>query len=166
MPVTLVGKLAPIGSTGPATFQSDGKIVLGGGAKGLCKFGTRVLVSRWTLNDNPDPSFSSPAFFYANGACNAQDLVQGVTIASNGQIVVGGIAALPNFLIAFGVARLNSGGSLDQSWGNGGRVTTMFNGRADQVTAVAVQPDGKIVAVGLIATNNSGNTAVALTRYR
>ena len=166
MPVALVGKLAPIGNTGPATFQSDGKIVLGGGAKGLCKTGLRVQVSRWTLNDSPDPSFSSPAFFYANGACNAQDLVQGVTIASNGQIVVGGIAALPNFLIAFGVARVNSGGSLDQSLGNGGRVTTMFNGRADQVTAVAVQPDGKIVAVGLIATNNSGNTAVALTRYR
>jgi hypothetical protein len=72
---------------------------------------------------------------------------------------------MPNFQIAFGVARLNADGSLDQAWGNGGRVTTMFTGMADQVDALLVQPDGKIVAIGLIATDNTGNTAVALTRY-
>jgi uncharacterized delta-60 repeat protein len=166
LPVALTGRLARISNTGPATFQPDGKIVLGGQARGICKHGLAVHVSRRALDDTVDPAFSSPSFFYGNGVCNGQDLAQAVAVASSGKIVVGGIAALPNFQTAFGVARLTSGGSLDAGWGTGGRVTTIFTGRDDQVDALAVQPDGKVVAVGLIATDDMGNTAVALTRYR
>jgi uncharacterized delta-60 repeat protein len=163
--VALAGTLAPIGSLYNGTFQRDGKIVLGGGAKGLCKRGTRVQVTRRGLDDALDPQFNNPPFFFGSGQCNGQDLAQAVAIAPNGKIVVGGIAAMPNFQLAFGVARLSADGSLDQTWGSGGRVTTMFTGRADQVDALAVQPDGKVVAVGLIATDDMGNTAVALMRY-
>jgi uncharacterized delta-60 repeat protein len=164
-PVALAGTLASISSLYNATFQRDGKIVLGGQAKGPCKRGLRAQVTRRALDDSFDPQFNNPPFFFGAGQCNGQDLVQAVAIASNGKVAVGGIAAMPNFQIAFGVARLNADGSLDQSWGNGGRVTTMFTGRADQVDALAIQPDGKVVAVGLIATDAMGNTAVALTRY-
>ena len=148
-----------------ATFQTDGKIVFGGQAKGLCKRGLRAQATRLTLANTPDPKFGNPPFFFGNGQCNGQDLVQAVTIAPNGKIVVGGIAAMPNFQLALGVARLNADGSLDQAWGNGGRVTTMFTGRADQVDALVVQPDGKVVAVGLIASDSMGNTAIVITRY-
>src|SRR5207249_3053734 len=148
-----------------ASFQPDGKIVLGGTAAGLCRHGVRVQVTRRTLAGGLDPAFNSPAFFFGGGQCNRADLAQGVAITPGGKIVVGGIAAMPNFASAFGVAQLNADGSLDQTWGTGGLVTTQFNGRADQVDAVAVQPDGKVVAVGLIATDSSGSTAVALTRY-
>ena len=164
-PVALTGALGPIGSVFNATFQTDGKIVFGGQAKGLCKRGLRAQATRLTLANTPDPKFGNPPFFFGNGQCNGQDLVQAVTIAPNGKIVVGGIAAMPNFQLALGVARLNADGSLDQAWGNGGRVTTMFTGRADQVDALVVQPDGKVVAVGLIASDNMGNTAIVLTRY-
>jgi uncharacterized delta-60 repeat protein len=166
LPVALSGSLVRIASTGNATFQPDGKIVLAGGAKGLCRFGRAVQVSRRLLNDSVDPAFSSPSFFFSgNGVCNQQDDAQAVAIASTGRIAVGGIASLPNYQDAFGVARVNANGSLDAAWGNGGRTTTMFVGRGEQVNAIAVQPDGKIVAVGLILTDGNGNTAVALTRY-
>jgi uncharacterized delta-60 repeat protein len=163
--VALAGTLSPIASLYNATFQPDGKIVLGGGAKGLCKRGLMVQVTRRGLDDAFDPQFNNPPFFFGSGQCNGQDLAQAIAIAPNGKVVVGGIAAMPNFQTAFGLARLNPDGSLDQAWGTGGRVTTIFTGRADQVDALVVQPDGKIVAIGLIATDNTGNTAIALTRY-
>jgi uncharacterized delta-60 repeat protein len=164
-PVALTGTLGPISSLYNATFQPDGKIVLGGGAAGLCRHGRSVQVTRRTLADSLDPQFNSPPFFFGSGQCNVADVAQAVAIASSGKIVVGGIAAMPNFQTAFGVARLNADGSLDQTWGTGGRVTSLFTGRADQVVAVAVQPDGKVVAVGLTATDNMGHTAVAVARY-
>lgn len=139
--------------------------MLGGQARGLCKRGLWVQVTRRTLDDAFDPQFNDPPFFFGAGQCGGQDLAQAVAIAPDGKVVVGGIAAMPNFERAFGVARFNADGGLDQTWGNGGRVTTMFTGRADQIDALAMQPDGKVVGVGLIATDNMGNTAIALTRY-
>jgi uncharacterized delta-60 repeat protein len=163
-PVALTGALGPISSLYNATFQPDGKIVLGGVAPGLCRHGVSVQVTRRTLGDSLDPQFNSPSFFFGSGQCNRGDVAQAVAIASSGRVVVGGIAAMPNFQSAFGVARLNADGSLDQTWGTGGRVTTLFTG-GDQVDAVAVQPDGKVLAVGNVFTDNMGHTAVALARY-
>ena len=65
----------------------------------------------------------------------------------------------------FGVARLNASGSLDLTFGMGGKLTTRFNG-SDQVLAVVVQPDNKIVAVGQTEDPNSGIAEMALARYR
>src|SRR4051795_11314114 len=51
--------------------------------------------------------------------------------------------------------RLLSAGALDLSFGVGGIVTTnvgLADYGSEQVTAVALQPDGKIVAVGNAAT--------------
>jgi hypothetical protein len=55
---------------------------------------------------------------------------------------------------------------LDSSFGDGGRLTTdFFDGfdpqNRDEANAVAVQPDGKIVAVGSTAFDGSADFAVA-----
>ena len=49
---------------------------------------------------------------------------------------------------------------LDLSFGSGGEVTTSFTDQDDEVHAVAIQPDGKIVAAG-----SAGPDAFALARY-
>src|SRR4029453_13241345 len=54
-------------------------------------------------------------------------------------------------------------GTLDASFGIGGIVTTDFGGTSAAARAVAVQPDGKIVAAGLAAIN--GVLDFALARY-
>src|SRR2546423_12058842 len=59
-------------------------------------------------------------------------------------------------------ARAASGG-LDSSFGNGGTVTTDFGG-AGVATAVALQPDGKLVAVGAGAVG-SDQLGFAVARY-
>src|SRR5690349_7242475 len=48
----------------------------------------------------------------------------------------------------FGVARYTTDGSLDPTFGTGGLVATDFAGGADGATAIALQPDGKIVIAG------------------
>ena len=62
---------------------------------------------------------------------------------------------------SFNLARAD--GDLDPSFGNSGKVTTSFFGTS-QISTIAIQPDGKIVAAGS-ATNSSGNTGFALARY-
>ena len=58
-------------------------------------------------------------------------------------------------------------GDLDPSFGSGGKVTTDFFGVFDGVAALAIQPDGKIVAVGSTDTDPSSAVQVdfALARY-
>lgn len=48
----------------------------------------------------------------------------------------------------FGLARYNRDGSLDASFGDGGRVTTDFFNDSDESSGLAIQPDGKVVVAG------------------
>src|SRR2546423_636525 len=52
-------------------------------------------------------------------------------------------------------------GDLDPSFGSGGKVITDFNNSTDYLNRIAVQPDGKIVAIGDTHPSHKG----ALARY-
>jgi uncharacterized delta-60 repeat protein len=60
----------------------------------------------------------------------------------------------------FALARYNSDGTLDPSFGGDGKVTTNFTPSADFAFGVAIQADGKIVATGR-AGGSGGRVAVA-----
>jgi uncharacterized delta-60 repeat protein len=64
----------------------------------------------------------------------------------------------------FALARYNTEGSLDSTFGEKGRVTTDFFGFGDYASAVAIQPDGRIV-VGGTCTTTANDTDFALARY-
>jgi uncharacterized delta-60 repeat protein len=64
----------------------------------------------------------------------------------------------------FALARYNRDGSLDDSFGDDGKVTTSFAGYFDEALSIAVQPDGKIVAAGLTLVSGADND-FALARY-
>ena len=92
-----------------------------------------------------------------------------VVIQADGKIVVaGGAFPLFTFLGNFELVRYNPNGSLDRSFGNGGIVTTTFP-EGSYASAVALQPDGKIVAAGTVFVNfipgESSDTDFALARY-
>jgi beta-propeller uncharacterized protein DUF5122 len=63
------------------------------------------------------------------------------------------------------VARINTDGSLDADFGNGGTVTTTFPGLSSGYSAVVIQSDGKIVAVGSTGDPATGLTDLILARY-
>jgi uncharacterized delta-60 repeat protein len=65
----------------------------------------------------------------------------------------------------FALARYNPNGTLDLSFGSGGKVLTDFgSGSEDLGRAVALQPDGKIVAAGM-STAGVAHFNFALARY-
>jgi uncharacterized delta-60 repeat protein len=82
----------------------------------------------------------------------------------DGKIVVGGrtIATPWSFLLE----RLQSDGGPDPGFGSGGVVTTAFQYFAD-IRGLALQPDGRIVAIGADtdALGGNGTNVLALARY-
>jgi uncharacterized delta-60 repeat protein len=57
-------------------------------------------------------------------------------------------------------------GDLDPGFGTGGKVVTDVSGNLDDAHAVAVQPNGRIVAAGFAFGGETGLHDFALTRYR
>ena len=87
------------------------------------------------------------------------DGVNAVAVQVDGKIVAAGATGAPDFALA----RYNTTGALDPTFGTGGKVTTDFGSVFDGVNAVAVQVDGKIVAAG--TGKGPEDTDFALARY-
>src|SRR5436190_6456449 len=81
---------------------------------------------------------------------NSTDIANAVALQTDGKLVVAGTTYMNNDFSDedFAIARYNTDGSLDASFGNNGRVTTDFPGLAAVISAVVVQADGKIVVAG------------------
>ena len=111
-----------------------------------------------------DPTFGSGGKVLTDFGGGSSDYGLGAAMQSDGKIIVVGFSGIyPGANSS--LARHNSDGSLDASFGNGGTVITHFS-TTDSLTAVAVQPDGKIVAVGAAAATSGNNgTNVLVARY-
>lgn len=70
-------------------------------------------------------------------------------ILADGKILLGGSATL-NVADGtdFALVRYNADGSLDTTFGQGGKLTIDFQHGSDRINKILVQPDGRIVAVG------------------
>ncbi len=93
-----------------------------------------------------DPTFNSSGIATAN--YGGTETANAVAVMPNGKIVVAGSSnTLGNSDIA--VIRYNANGTLDTTFDSDGGVLTDFaSGSDDFATAVAVQPDGKILVAG------------------
>lgn len=89
--------------------------------------------------------------------------VNDVTAQPDGKIVVVGSCTREDNL-DFCVHRYNSNGSIDRTFGIGGRVLTDFTNQNDIGFGVAIQPDGKIIVAGTIF-NDAGTEISAFARY-
>ncbi|NNV54583.1 T9SS type A sorting domain-containing protein [Limnovirga soli] len=90
------------------------------------------------------------------GVSNAAKLLKDGKIIAAGDAYFNGIAG-------FFVAKYNSDGSIDSSFGTNGGVITDFPLKFEHCYAVGVQTDGKIIAGGTVF--NSGLVDIALVRY-
>jgi uncharacterized delta-60 repeat protein len=91
----------------------------------------------------------------------SDDQGRAVAIQADNKIVVAGSTDARNDS-NFAVVRYTMLGALDTSFGDDGIVLTDFGGN-DQVAAVVIQADGKIVVAG--SSDTGGSTDVALARY-
>jgi uncharacterized delta-60 repeat protein len=93
------------------------------------------------------------------------DGAEAVAVQADGKIVAAGLADGKGG--RFALVRYTTDGSLDTSFGGDGRVVTDFTAASDKAFAVAIAPDGKIVAAGAIArvTQTGSRGRFALARY-
>ena len=137
----------------------DGGAVAAGvtDAAGFTKL--QFALARYRADGTLDPHFGSGGKVETDvleaGEANA------VLVQPDGKIVAGGFAA--HGVVAdddFALVRYNADGTPDASFGGGdGIVTTDLGTRSDDIRALALEPDGRIVAAGSSAEH------VALARY-
>src|SRR6266540_3605375 len=111
-----------------------------------------------------DTTFDGDGIAYADfGVGNVDPF--GVAIqTNNGRIVVAGYVT--GATVDFGVARLNTDGSLDPNFGTAGLTTTNFAGGNDYAFDVAIGGDGRIVVAGDRYDTSSFTAQFAVARYR
>ena len=140
-----------------SVLQPDGKIVLAGQA--FSNTGSYFGVARYNPNGSLDPSFGAGG--KATSQLNGGDGAHAVALQPDGKVVVAGSTEGSGGL-DFRVARLNTDGSLDNSFGGNGSVAIDFQNSFDNAMAVAIQSDGKIVVSGY--TESSGTSNIAVSR--
>lgn len=149
-------------------IQPDGKVVVAGGSFPLFVFAGDLTIARYNANGTLDTSFGS------GGIVKLEYGDQGsygfaLALQSDGKIIVAGthfvdFSSDDSSNTDFALARLNTDGTLDSTFGSGGLVTTDFDGFNDDAFSVLIQPDGKIVAVGS-AKNPANFYDFAAARY-
>jgi len=159
--------------SGGSAVQADGKIVAVGSTLLAGQFGAKdFALARYLHDGSLDPAFGNGGRVTTHFPNSFFSIGTRVQIQADGKIVVAGYSdsgLMPpgSSDQQFALARYLSDGSLDPSFGDGGLVLTDFGPYYDFALALAIQPDGKIVAAGVSYAGISyiDPSAFALARY-
>jgi uncharacterized delta-60 repeat protein len=174
----LDGKLAVAGvNLTAAAVQPDGKVLVAGDHYSPS---STTWNNFWLGRINPDGTADTT--FGTGGSVivdisGQYDYGTSILVQGDGKIVVGGRSLNTVGTISdFALVRLNSDGTLDNgaagdstpgdAFGTGGKVLKHVGSYVhNYLTAMTLQPDGKIVAAGYTERQSLGNTTFALARF-
>jgi uncharacterized delta-60 repeat protein len=108
-----------------------------------------------------DPSFATNGGTITALPGASSIVASGLGLEPNGEIVIGGSAAVSGQR-DFALARYSASGQLDTSFGTHGTVETSFSGSTPTANGLTIQPDGKILAFGGLGTIEGGSTDTKL----
>lgn len=144
--------------------QPDGRFLVAGSASASADLSVAAddfLVLRFFPDGGLDESFGGDRKVTTDFGCVAlcspfpsHDRALAIALQPDGKVIAAGFADR-----RFALARYNTDGSLDATFGKGGRVVTGFAEGQAVIAALALQTDGRIVAAGTV------NRATALARY-
>ena len=154
---TVTTAIRPDGSDAYAlALQPDGKILVGGSTTTGSE--SEFAVARYSAAGALDPSFGTGGTV-TTAIGSFYDHVRALLVQPDGKILAAG-GSYDGSEYEVALVRYNPDGSLDSSFGSGGKVTTATSGPGGgEAYALALQPDGKIV-VGA-ATGNNTNFVIA-----
>jgi len=131
-------------------IQPDGKIIAAGAGP------QNFALARYTRDGRLDRSFGSGGEGFTD--FGAEDYAEALALQADGKIIAAGRS-----FTTFALARYLPDGHLDPSFGKGGKVVTGPVGDDYNVAqALALQPDGKVIAAG---SSGPRFPAIALARY-
>ncbi|MHC4575042.1 MAG: hypothetical protein ACYS76_13070, partial [Planctomycetota bacterium] len=135
-------------------LQADGKIVAAGSTDSGEPNGYDFAVARYNSSDGSlDTTFDSDGKVTTNFVGSNYNYATAITIQADGKLVVAGNSNrlgknVKGVGYDFALARYQTDGSLDTSFGIGGAVITGFGSRDDHASAVVIQADGRITVAG------------------
>jgi uncharacterized delta-60 repeat protein len=143
-------------------IQTDGKMVVVGGSTSPGTYYGVWAIARYNTDGSLDTTFDGDGKATADLG-RSHDWAHDVVIQSDGKIVVAGERddMIPP---DFAAARYNSDGSLDTSFDGDGIAITAFGPGYDEVEALILQGDGKIVVTGFVEVTYDQKD-FALIRY-
>jgi uncharacterized delta-60 repeat protein len=157
-----IGDVEGLDYANSVALQPDGRIVVGG------ESASDFALARYNTDGSLDRGFGSGGTVSTRVAAGGAGFA--VAVQSDARIVLAGFAFVrrtqdSGYDLNFAVARYNRDGSLDTGFGAGGSVTTAIGAWGyDSAYAVAIEPDGHIVAAGL-SFPTYDNYDVAVVRY-
>ncbi|MCY7345055.1 MAG: FG-GAP-like repeat-containing protein [Pyrinomonadaceae bacterium] len=137
-------------------LQSDGKIVAAGfnGAAQSPQIPSDFVLVRYNSNGSLDPTFGAGGIVITDFN-NDVDFASSLVIQPDGKLIAGGWTyTLSNHSYDFALARYTANGTLDGSFGSGGKVVADLGNSlpndpsGDLMTSMVLQPDGKILCAG------------------
>lgn len=142
-------------------LQSDGKILVAGSASNGSD--DDFALARFDAHGNLDPQFGVHGKI-TTAIGLARDNAASVALQRDGKIVVAGFSDNGSD-DDLAVARYNSNGTLDDSFGNGGKVTTgLGDAFSEAGLSVAIEGSGKIVAAGV--SHKGSNDSYLAVRFQ
>ncbi len=154
-------------SINSVAVQSDGKIVAAGVVGPTVGSGQQWALARYTSSGALDTSFGSGGVVIS--AFGEDDVARRVLIQSDGKIIVSGetmFRVLGVTKKAYAMARYNSNGTLDSSFGTNGFISTQVSTYDyNYCYASALQSDGKILLAGS-SPYSSGGTIIKFSMAR
>lgn len=127
-------------------IQPDGKII----AAGYTGYGsdTAFAIARYNDNGTLDSGFGTGGKRFGDYSSDRFiDRFNALALRPNGKIVVAGDYRVVNST-DFAVTQFNSNGTIDSNFGTNGRTLTPVGNNNDSIRAIAIQPNGKIIAAG------------------
>ena len=143
-------------------LQPDGKIVAAGFScltvSQCFANGESFAIVRYNVNGSLDSSFDGDGIVTTNFE-NSVALASEAVLQPDGKIVAAGTAV--GSVKSFALARCNANGSLDTTFGNGGRVLTSTGNENAVLNSTALQSDGRIVVAGYSRPTDNYDFTVA-----
>jgi len=165
IPFDLGGNISDMANA--VAIQSDGKIVVAGTVTSRSG-DTDMGVVRLNMNGTLDSTFGVngkvTVAFNRGAVGRRQDRATDVAISS-GRIILVGSSQSSTGDYDFAFARLSSNGFLDRTFSSDGKNIAALNlggDKFDEATSVAVQGDGKIVAVGSARKSTTDTQSVVM----
>lgn len=141
-----------------AQSPSDGKTLVAGSALDPTSFDFDFVVLKLNSDGSTDRSFG------VNGVAaidfdDSDDRATAISIQADGRILVtghsSGVSLESGWEQDLALARLNSDGTFDTSFGRGGRVTRDLGGPVDTAAGIELLSDGRFIVAG---TSDAGGT--------
>ena len=147
--------------TNSLALQSDGKIIAAGYANNDSD--DDFAVARYNSDGSLDNTFDTDGIQISDFFSDDEGIAS-VKIQQDGKIVATGYTYDSNNYL-FALARYNNDGSLDNSFGGDGKVSTNLRSDDDEIYASGIQTDGKIVVAGSSYDSPASTYDFAVARY-